>query len=111
MSATDPTPQPPINWGRRASDQFTPKEERLTFGKSLDRVVVYLIAGLVAWLCVSTMNLREQMALVVERGTRADKQFDIMHSELERLTNTDKQHDAAINSLKIEAARRGWKGE
>ena len=80
-----------------------PPEDRLTFGKSLDRVVIYLIAGLTTWLCISTMNLREQMAAALERNTATQDQLRVVHENLSR-------HDMAINQLRVDTARR-FRGE
>ena len=42
---------------------------RLTFAEVVDRGVVYLIAGLICWLCASTLVMREQLAVMVERSS------------------------------------------
>lgn len=80
-------------------------EDRLTFGKGLDRVVVYLIAGLTAWLCVSTMALREQMAAMLERDAATKRIIENVQANVDR-------HDTLINQIRIEAAMsRRVKGE
>jgi hypothetical protein len=84
------------------------ERRELTFPIAMDRVVMWLIAGLVAWLCVSTMGLREQMAVVMERGENSRQDFKIVHEEMERLTNSDKKISESLKELELKQAQHGW---
>ena len=87
-----------------------PQDRReLTFPIAMDRIVMWLIAGLVAWLCVSTMSLRENMAVVIERGLVDKQERAEMQRQMHALANTDVEHSDRIKSLEINAAAHGWK--
>ena len=46
--------------------------ERLSFGVAVDRAVAWLVVTLLAWLCYSTMALREQMAMMIAKSEARD---------------------------------------
>jgi len=82
----------------------------LTFPIAMDRIVMWLSAGLLGWLCYSTMTMREQMVAMNERSIAYKEQQTIFHQELERLTLTDNRLSLELKRLQIQAAQHGWKG-
>ena len=107
MTSTQPAPMDatqPINYGRRATDFFHGEGERLTFGKYVDKLYPIAITGLLGWLCLSTMDLKQAVALLVQRSNDSS-------SKMDSLVLADKSHEKDINALKVQAARHGWKPE
>ena len=67
----------------------------LSFTGTVDRVLTWLIAALVSWLCMSTMTLREQMAVSIEQnGTMRNQQM---------------KDSGRIEALELAQAQHGWR--
>jgi hypothetical protein len=81
----------------------------LTFPMAMDRIVMWLIAGLTAWLCYSTMTMREQMVVMFERSDNSRQDLKIVHEELERLTERDSEMAASVKKVELKQAEHGWK--
>ena len=81
----------------------------LTFPIAMDRIVMWCIAGLVSWLCYSTMTMREQMILMVERSDSSKADLKIVHAELERLTESDRQAAETVKKIELKQAEHGWR--
>lgn len=92
--------------GRRMSDV---QQAQLSFLGAKDRILMWLIAGLISWLCYSTMIMRESMVLMLERSQTANEQIKILHNELERVTSSNTNQDKKINDLQLQQAAHGWK--
>lgn len=86
-----------------------PDRRELTFPIAMDRALMWLLAGLMTWLCYSTMNMREQMTLVLERSDTSKENFKIIHAELERLTSADSETAKAVKKVELKQAEHGWK--
>ncbi len=94
----------PERKGRRMTDM-----RELTFPIAMDRIVMWLSAGLIGWLCYSSMTMREQLVVMVERSSNFQEQMKTFHGELERLTLADKQSADQIRKLQVQAAKNGWR--
>lgn len=81
----------------------------LTFPVAMDRLLVWLIAALVSWLCVSTLSLREQMAVLLERDLGTKAEMVAMKRELEKLGDAHKTQAEHLRQLQLLAAQHGWK--
>jgi hypothetical protein len=86
-----------------------PDRRELTFPIAMDRIIMWLIAGLVSWLCYSTMTMREQMVVMIERSDNSRQDLKIVHTELERLTAADKAAANQLREIQIKQAEHGWK--
>jgi hypothetical protein len=89
----------------------------LTFPVAMDRMVMWLIAGLVSavvalvgWLCLQQQEQGKLLVKMDERGQATKEQMTILHQELERLTLTDNRLSLQLNKLQLQAAEHGWKG-
>lgn len=92
-------------------DSDQPERRRLGFGEAIDRTVVYLIAGLVGWLCISNMTMREQVALLVERSMNDRTQIiSIMQDQL-KAHQTDVDHNERLTRLEEYRKLREEKGK
>lgn len=100
---------PPRNLGRRMTDQIQAQAQGMTFPNAMDRIVTWLVAGLVSWLCISNMALREQMAVMIERSDSSRADLKIVHQELERLTTADREAAEALNKVQMKQAEHGWR--
>lgn len=90
------------------SEHQSPRSRRMTFGDSVDRVVVYLLAGLVAFLCINSLDNRDKLtALLAEKKGDGELRQQMM-TELKRLAATDHVFMLEIQNLKLEAAKHGW---
>ena len=49
-------------------------ERRLGFGDFVDYVVPLVVIGLLGWLCVATMTLQQQVAVLLDRSTNQNIQ-------------------------------------
>jgi hypothetical protein len=99
--------------GRRKMDT-----ESLTFPVAVSKAAMWLLAGmlsgigvLLTWLCVSTMGLKEQNVILLERSGYALKQYEVVHAELERLTIADSVMRDQLEKVKLAQAEHGWKRE
>jgi hypothetical protein len=80
----------------------------MTFGDSVDRVVVYLLAGLVGWLCINSLDNRDKLtALLAEKKGDAEMRAALIQ-EIKGLNATGHQFMADLQALKLEAAKHGW---
>lgn len=86
------------------SEATVEDRRELTFPIAMDRIVMWLIAGLTAWLCYSTMSLREQMATSLERSNQTQ-------SQLLALVRVQTEQSESIKRLQIQAAAHGWKDQ
>lgn len=78
----------------------------LTFPIAMDRVVMWLIAGLVAWLCYSTMTLREQMMVVIERSDNNRDEMKLFRAELEKMRATDAEAKDRLSAIEVQLGTR-----
>ena len=95
------------NQGRRDTDQADGR--LLTFPLAMDRIVMWLSAALLSWLCYSTMTMREQMVVMIERSDNSRQDLKIVHAELERLTSVDNANANQLLGIQIKQAEHGWK--
>ena len=82
---------------------------QLTFGEAMNRALMWMIAGLVSWLCYSTMSMQKQMAVMIERSDNAHTDMLIMRGEQQRLAATDQVTDSRIQAMEIKQAQHGWR--
>ena len=93
------------------TEAFDETEDRraLTFPIAMDRIVMWLSAGLLSWLCYSTMTMREQMTRMDERSQISKEQMIVFHQDLERMTLTHNRLSLEVKQIQILAAQHGWK--
>ena len=108
-----------INRGRRAIDA------EFTFPVAMNKlalwalgIIVSVTGGLLLWLCISTMSLREQVrdtnALLMVMAERTNNQLEqqkIFNTELQALRLADLSLKSKIENLEINQAQHGWKRE
>jgi len=82
---------------------------QLTFGEAMNRALMWMIAGLVSWLCYSTMSMQKQMAVMIERSDNARTDLQSLRGEQQRLTATNQVTDSRIQALEIKQAQHGWR--
>ena len=70
---------------------------------------MWLSAALLSWLCYSTMTMREQMVVMIERSDNSRQDLKIVHAELERLTSVDNANANQLREIQIKQAEHGWK--
>ena len=75
---------------------------------TMDRVIMWALTGLMGWLCFSHVQLREQVATMMERSDSTRAQLADMRTELGRLTAADSAAVQRIQNLELGAARHGW---
>jgi hypothetical protein len=94
---SDPQPEPRNVQGRR-----------LTFGDSVDRLVVYLLASLTAFLCITSLDNRDKLtALLAEKKGDTELRAQMM-TRLEKLSSDQKILAQQNEAMRIEAAHHGW---
>ncbi len=89
--------------GRRMADT------QLSFLGAKDRIVMWLVAGLVSWLCYSTMMMRESMVLMVERSSSFKEQIAILYAQNQQLQLADAAFRAKLEEVQLQQAEHGWK--
>lgn len=67
--------------------------ERLSFGAAIDRAIAWLVVSLLAWLCYSTMALREQMAVMIARSESRDAVIAQIQDRLNRHLDEEMKRD------------------
>jgi hypothetical protein len=75
----------------------------------MDRIVMWLSAGLLSWLCYSTMTMREQMTRMDERAISSKEQQIAIVQEQSRLNLVDARLSLELKHLQILAAQHGWR--
>lgn len=63
--------------------------ERLSFGMAIDRAIAWLVVSLLAWLCYSTMALREQMAMMIAKSESRDVVIAQIQNRLDKHLDED----------------------
>lgn len=81
----------------------------LTFSEAMNRALMWMIAGLVSWLCYSTMNMQKQMAVMIERSDNAHTDMMLMRGEQQRLAAQDDIAAKRLMELELKQAEHGWK--
>lgn len=91
-------------------------ERELSFPIAVDRIVMWLVAGLVGttmtlvgWLCLQQQEQGKLLVKMDERSQMTKEQMVVFHNELERLTLTDNHLSLELKHLQIIAAEHGWK--
>lgn len=82
---------------------------RLSFGEAIDRAVVYLMAGLIGWLCLNSLEQGKQITTLVERGASDRKIIDELRREQQDFRRSDAILMEKMQEFEVEAARHGWK--
>lgn len=82
---------------------------QLTFGEAMNRALMWMIAGLVSWLCYSTMTMQKQMAVMIERMDNSHTDMILMRGEQQRLAATDQVVANRIQEIEIKQAQHGWR--
>ena len=90
------------------SEREAPRTRRMTFGDSVDRIVVYLLAGLTAFLCITSLDNRDKLIALLEAKKAEAELRSSMLSEIKKLRSNDQVFLAEMQNLKIEAAKHGW---
>lgn len=85
------------------------ERRQLTFTEAMNRALMWMIAGLVSWLCYSTMNMQKQMAVMIERSDNAHTDMLLMRGEQQRLAATDDVAASRIRAVELKQAEHGWK--
>lgn len=93
-----------------------PDRRELTFPVAVDRLVMWLLAGLmsttgllVGYLCLQGNEHSKLLVKMDERSQFTKEQMQTFHAELERLNLTDTRLSLELKQLQIQAARHGWK--
>lgn len=81
---------------------------QLTFGEASNRALLWLIAGLISWLCYSTMNMQKQMAVMIERSDNTRTDMLLMRGEQQRLAVVDDIAAKRLSDVEIRQAQHGW---
>ncbi len=81
----------------------------LTFTEAMNRALMWMIAGLVSWLCYSTMNMQKQMAVMIERSDNAHTDMMLMRGEQQRLSAADDVASTRLREIELKQAEHGWK--
>lgn len=69
--------------------------DRMSFGSAVDRAVAWLVVTLLAWLCYSTMALREQMAMMIAKAETRDAIIAQLQSRLDKHLDEDVRNGKA----------------
>lgn len=75
----------------------------------MNRALMWMIAGLVSWLCYSTMAMQKQMAVMIERSDNARADMILMRGEQQALAAVDKTTSSRIQDIEIKQAQHGWR--
>ena len=86
---------------------FTNRRE-LSFPVAMDRALTWMIAGLVSWLCYSTMTLREQTALLVQSQAVNKDMVESLRKQQDALIAADREASERLGAVEIAQAKAGW---
>ena len=75
---------------------------RAPIGVTLDKILIYLATGLIGWLCVTTMSLKQDTTAILEHNRAMDKRM----GSNEKFVSS---HEQEIMRIKITMAEHGWK--
>lgn len=82
---------------KREDGSMVEEQRRLTASQHLDRLIPYLITGLLGWLCYTTNGLQGTMATLVERTGNQSRTID---SEREDRLAADKFLQSELEALR-----------
>jgi hypothetical protein len=87
---------------------FTNRRD-LTFPAAVDKALTWMIAGLVSWLCYTTMTLNERMGVVIQAQSFTKDSVDAIRKQQEELVVADRNASDRLGSIEIAQAEHGWK--
>jgi len=75
-------------------------QRRLGFSGLVDHALPIVIIGLLVWLCVSTMTLQQQVAVLVERTTNQSGRVDRNTMDIQGLRAADAELQRELEEVK-----------
>lgn len=85
---------------KREDGTVTLDQRRLTSAQVIDRFFLWAIAGLLTWLCLATMTLQQQVAVLVERTTNQSARVDRNTSDIQGLRITQGELERQFGEIK-----------
>lgn len=80
-------------------------ERRLSFGAFLDHLLPLVGIGLLGWLCLATMNLQQQVAVLVERTGVQNSRMEQQARDILALRASDADLQRQIEAIHTGARR------
>lgn len=109
-------PEVPHNFDRRAGDRRASPDGRESLGIMFDKIVVYVftgilsvVAGLLVWLCLQTVSLKQDTTAIIEHGKSVDKKLEEHESFIKSINDKTNATAVQITTIKIQMASHGWK--
>lgn len=84
---------------KREDGTMHPEERRATPAQHLDRLMGWMILGLLGWLCLTTNTLQTQVATLIERATNTQDGLKSLQTQIDREADDRKAGDAAVLAL------------
>lgn len=102
---------------------MTDRTAEMTFPVARDRALVYLLVGaitvacgLLTWLCLSTLSLRDQvkdmngqLLVVIERTSNYKDQIQTLQAADQQQQLATARLNLEVKELQLQAASHGWK--